>query len=150
MAKNYLQSYYYQPLQNVSGVKAKGRGKTLLAVGGFLLMVGVAYYIYTKIKKGKEVKGSVRSTTNGLPLWRDLKLFDADARVNFKGKTQYFSSAGVGAYVGEATGKIVKGSDGMMYRELVPPSDRRDMFKDTNGNIINKAYVLGKVTEGFK
>lgn len=151
MAKDYLQSYYYQPIQNVSGVKPSKRGKTLLVVGGFLVMIGIAYYIYKKIKKGTQIKGSVRSTTNGLPLWSEIKVFDpTTSRVSFKGKTQYWSAQDIGGYVGEATGNIEKGSDGMFYREIVPPTDRKDMFKNSSGNIINKAYVLAKVTEGYK
>jgi hypothetical protein len=143
MAKNYLQTNYYQPMQK--------RGNTLLAVGGFLLMVGVAYFIYKKVRQGTQVKGSVKSTTNGLPLWSEIQIFDpTTSKVSVKGKTSYYTSVGVGAYVGEATGKIEKGSDGLFYRELVPPSDRKDMFKNSSGNIINKAYVLAKVTEGFK
>jgi len=143
MAKNYLQTNYYQPMRK--------RGNTLLAVGGFLLMVGVAYFIYKKVRQGTKVRGSVKSTTNNLPLWSEIQIFDpTTSKVSVKGKTSYYTSVGVGAYVGEATGKIEKGSDGLFYRELVPPTDRKDMFKNSSGNIINKAYVLAKVTEGFK
>jgi hypothetical protein len=151
MAKDYIQSYYYQPIQNVSGVKPSKRGKTLLAVGGFLVMVGIAYYIYNKIKKGSQLKGSIKSTVPQLPLWSDLKSFTPSSRVSVK--TQfgtYIPSVDVGFYLGEATGKIEKGSDGLFYRELVPPSDRKDMFKNSAGTVINKAYVLAKVTEGYK
>jgi hypothetical protein len=143
MAKSTFTQTYYQPMQK--------RGNTLLAVGGFLLMVGVAYFIYKKVKKGTQVKGSVKSSVPNLPIWSEIKIFDpTTSKVSVKGKTNYYSSVGVGGYVGEATGKIEKGSDGLYYRELVPPTDRKDMFKNSSGTIINKAYVLAKVTEGFK
>lgn len=144
MTKASIMQTYYQPVQ-------KRGGKTLLAVGGFLLMLGVAYFIYKKVRKGTQVKGSVKSTTNGLPLWSEIEIFDpTTSKVSVKGNTSYYTSVGVGAYVGEATGKIEKGSDGLFYRELVPPTDRKDMFKNSSGIIINKAYILAKFTEGVK
>jgi hypothetical protein len=144
MAKNYLQNYY-------PSVQKKS-GKTLLAVGGFLVMVGIAYYIYKKVKKGSQLKGSIKSTVANLPIWSEVKLFDpTTSRVSIKSNTgNYYTGAGVGAYVGEATGNIEKGSDGLFYRELAPPSDRKDMFKNSGGSVIGKAYVLAKVTEGYK
>lgn len=150
MAKGLMQQYYYQPIQNMSGIKPSGRGKKWLAIGGFLLMVGVAYYIYKKATKGKKIVGSVKSTVNSLPLWSDVKTFDESTRLSFKGKSQYWSAQDIGGYVGEATGEIVKGSDNMLYRVLVPPNDRKDMFKNKSGNIVSKAYVLAKATEGYK
>jgi hypothetical protein len=152
MAKDYIQSYYYQPIQNVSGVKPSKRGKTLLAVGGFLVMVGIAYFIYKKIKKDSQIKGSIKSTVPNLPVWNELKVFDpTTSKVSIKGSGgNYYTSAGVGAYVGEATGNTEKGSDGLVYREVVPPSDRKDMFKNSAGGLLTKAYVLAKVTEGYK
>lgn len=151
MAKSLMQQYYYQPIQNMSGVKPSGRGKKWLAIGGFLLMVGVAYYIYKKATKGKKVMGSVKSTVDALPIWSDVNIFDDSTRLLFKGNDgKYYKSQGIGAYCGEATGEIVKGSDGLMYRVLVPPSDRKDIYKNNAGNVVNKAYVLAKATQGYQ
>jgi len=144
MAKpNFIQTYY-QPVQKKSG-------KTLLAVGGFLLMVGIAYYIYRKAKKGKEIKGSIKSLESALPIWSNLRNFDLASRISIKGSKNgtYILSPNIGSYLGEATGNIEKGSDGMFYREIVPPSDRKDMCKNSNGSIVSKAYVLAKASGGF-
>ena len=37
----------------------------------------------------------------------------------------------------------------MFYREIVPPTDRKDMFKNSNGAIVYKAYVLAKATQSL-
>ncbi len=144
MAKNYLQPSYYQPMRK--------RGNTLLAVGGFLLMVGVAYFIYKKVRQGTKVKGSIRTNVDSVPVWTEIKVFDpTTSKVSIKGQSgNYITKFSSGSYLGEATGVNEKGSDGLIYREIVPASTRKDMFKNSSGNIINKAYVLAKVTEGFK
>lgn len=143
MAKPSIMQNYYQPIQKKSG-------KTIIAVGGFLLMVGIAYYIYKKAKKGKQIKGSLKSIESDLPIWSNLRNFDLASRVSIKGSNgTYIQSPQLGSYLGEATGNIEKGSDGMYYREVVPPTDRKDMFKNSNGGLIYKAYVLAKATQGY-
>lgn len=151
MAKGLMQQYYYQPIQNMSGVKPSGKGKKWLAIGGFLLMVGVAYYIYQKSKKGNKIKGSIKSIESNLPIWSNLRDFDLASRISIKGSKNgtYIQSPSAGSYLGEATGNIEKGSDGMFYREIVPPTDRKDMFKSSSGAIVYKAYVLAKATQSL-
>jgi hypothetical protein len=60
-----------------------------------------------------------------------------------------FSPIPSGAYFGEATGVIVTDASGVQYREVVAPTDRTDLFKDSNNNVVSKAYVSRKKTTKY-
>lgn len=92
-------------------------------------------------------RGSVKSTESGVNVWKDLKFTrpqgataGSQLQKSVSGKYIY-SPIPSGAYMGEATGVIVADSSGVQYREVVAPSDRQDLFKDSNNNVVTKAYV---------
>jgi len=99
-----------------------------------------------------EATGSVKSTESNINIWSDMAFRPnkggvAGSRLLLKradGSISYDSSNG--SYVGEATGVIVKDANGVEYREVIAPTTRRDMFKDSNNVVIPKAYVSKKKT----
>lgn len=92
-------------------------------------------------------RGSVKSTESGVNVWKDLKFTKpygstagSQLQKSVSGKYIY-NPIPSGAYMGEATGVIVADSSGVQYREVVAPSDKQDLFKDSNNNVVTKAYV---------
>jgi hypothetical protein len=104
---------------------------------------------------GWNEKGSIKSTESGVNVWKDLKFTKpygstagSQLQKSVSGKYM-FSPIPSGAYFGEATGVIVTDASGVQYREVVAPTDRTDLFKDSNNNVVSKAYVSRKKTTKY-
>jgi len=99
-----------------------------------------------------ETTGSVKSTESNINIWSDMAFRPnkggvAGSRLLRKtGSGSFDYNSPSGSYMGEATGVIVKDANGVEYREVVAPTDRKDMFKNSNLVIIPKAYVSKKKT----
>jgi hypothetical protein len=104
---------------------------------------------------GWNEKGSIKSTESGVNVWKDLKFTKpygstAGSQLQKSVSGKYlFSPIPSGAYFGEATGVIVTDANGVQYREVVAPTDRTDLFKDSNNNVVSKAYVSRKKTTKY-
>jgi len=104
---------------------------------------------------GWNEKGSIKSTESGVNVWKDLKFArpsgsTAGSQLQKSVSGKYiFSPIPSGAYFGEATGVIVTDSKGVQYREVVAPSDKQDLFKDSNNQVVSKAYVSRKKTTKY-
>jgi hypothetical protein len=116
---------------------------------------GTEYKNSASTSSGWNEKGSIKSTENGVNVWKDLKFTKpygttagSQLQKNVSGKYM-FSPIPSGAYFGEATGVIVTDSSGVQYREVVAPSDKQDLFKDSNNQVVSKAYVSRKKTTKY-